>query len=73
MSSPIQIPLWGCLSPGELRELASLLDERDPRRQANRQLSEEGINRLAEILAAGSRPTIGFWRRYGQERRLNDG
>jgi hypothetical protein len=52
-----------CLSPTTLRELASLIERRDPALVARRQLSPEGLERLAEILLAGSSPTVGFWRR----------
>ena len=47
-----------------LRELAAVRERQDPARLARRQLTPEGQERLAEILARGDRPTIGFWRRY---------
>lgn len=52
------------LSPSNLRHLAAAIERRDPQLTARRQLSEEGIERLADILLAGSQPTLGFFRRY---------
>lgn len=52
------------LEPGTLRALAAAIEGQDSRRVARRQLTPEGVDRLAEILLAGSRPTVGFWRRY---------
>jgi hypothetical protein len=52
------------LAPSTLRHLAAAIEARDPEMVARRQLTEEGIERLADILLAGSVPTIGFWRRY---------
>ena len=56
------------LSPRALRDLGSALLERARaaeavERRAYRELTDEGVDRLAEILAAGSKPTLGFWRR----------
>jgi hypothetical protein len=31
-------------------------------------LDEAGVERLTEILCAGSKPTVGFWVRYGRRR-----
>ena len=52
------------LDPSTLRELASVIEGQDPERRALRELTPEGVERLAEILIAGGRPTAGFWRRY---------
>ena len=54
-----------------LRDLASALRARAEAKEAadltaRRSLSPAGVDRLAEILAAGDRPTIGFWHRYGR-------
>ncbi len=47
-----------------LRELAVIKERQDPARLARRQLTPEGVERLAEILVRGDRPTVGFFRRY---------
>ncbi len=47
-----------------LRELASLKERVDPERIARRQLTDDGVEKLSEILVRGDRPTIGFWTRY---------
>lgn len=47
-----------------LRELAAIKERQDPARLARQQLTPMGVDRLAEILARGDRPTIGFFRRY---------
>ena len=52
------------LDPTVLRELAAVIEYRSPEATARRELSPEGIERLADILLAGSTPTVGFWRRY---------
>ena len=57
------------LSPRTLSELGHVLIERARAAEAverisRRELTPEGIERLAEIVSAGSRPTVGFWRRY---------
>jgi len=52
------------LSPKTLRNLAAAIEGQDPQRAARHELTPEGVERLAEILLAGSQPTIGFWRRY---------
>jgi hypothetical protein len=50
-----------------LRELAALIEAREPDRggsaQARRRLSPEALNELADMLIAGKRPTIGWWKR----------
>ena len=66
--------------PGELdaktlRDLAAALRARaeaiecdHPERfvAMRRHLTPEGVERLAEIVAGGSRPTIGFWLRHSR-------
>jgi hypothetical protein len=47
-----------------LREIASIKDASDPGRVARNELSPEGRERLAEILLAGSKPTVGFWLKH---------
>lgn len=55
------------LNPAALRALAAVLEARDPQTRARRSLTDEGAERLADILLSGSTPTIGFWRRYGNK------
>jgi hypothetical protein len=52
------------LSPRVLRDLAAVIEARTPEVRARRALSAEGVERLADILLAGSTPTIGFYRRH---------
>ena len=47
-----------------LRELAAVKDRQDPVRLARRALTDEGVEKLADILLAGSSPTVGFLKRY---------
>jgi hypothetical protein len=47
-----------------LRHHASLKDAQDPQLVARRALTPEGIDRLAEILLNGGKPTVGFWLKY---------
>jgi hypothetical protein len=63
-ASPVA-QLLTAVDASTLRELADLKERQDPRRRAIHKLSPEGLDRLAEILLAGSQPTIGFWRRWG--------
>ena len=53
--------------PRTLRELADVIEARSPEATARRRLTPEGVDRLADILLAGSVPTVGFWRRYASE------
>lgn len=55
------------LSPRTLRDLAAAIEMRDPATIARAELTDEGIERLADICLSGSRPTIGFWRRYRRQ------
>jgi hypothetical protein len=53
------------LSPKVLRDLASAIEARQgPDRLAACDLTDRGVEKLLEILASGSSPTIGFWKRY---------
>jgi hypothetical protein len=57
------------LSAATLRQLGSALMGRavtmeEDHRARRVQLSDEGIEKLAEILVRGDKPTIGFYRRY---------
>jgi hypothetical protein len=52
------------LSPRTLRDLAAALEARTPAVRARGTLSTEGVDELADILIAGTTPTIGFYRRY---------
>ena len=52
------------LSPRVLRDLAAAIEGQSPERRARAELTPEGVDRLAAILLAGGRPTVGFWRRY---------
>ena len=56
------------LSPRTLRDLASAIEARTPAVQARRDLSAAGVDEPADILIAGTAPTIGFYRRYLAER-----
>jgi hypothetical protein len=49
------------LEPRTLRELAAVIEYRSPRARARRELTPEGIEKLADILLAGSQPTCGFF------------
>ena len=52
------------LSPETLRDLAAAIEYRSPNARARRQLTPEGIEKLADIFLAGSLPTVGFFRRF---------
>ena len=57
-------PVLSDLHPATLHALAAAIQARDPELVARRQLTDEGLERLADLLIAGDRPTIGFWRKY---------
>jgi len=57
-------PLIATLDAQTLRHLASLADRRDRERWRD---SMAIANELAEIVASGDRPTIGFYRRHAAE------
>ena len=50
-------------NPETLRHLAALAEARSPSRRARARLTPEGVEILADMLVAGGRPTIGFWRK----------
>jgi hypothetical protein len=52
------------LNPRTLRDLADLIEARSPEAIARRSLTDEGVEKLADILLAGNRPTIGLFRKY---------
>jgi hypothetical protein len=52
------------MSPSTLRHLAAAIEGRDPKLAARRRLTEEGVERLADILLVGGRPTPGLFLRY---------
>jgi hypothetical protein len=52
------------LDPTTLRELAAVIEWRCSGVEARRSLSEDGVRELADMLIAGERPTIGWWRRH---------
>jgi hypothetical protein len=53
------------LDPQVLHELAWLKAQNSRRMTARQGLSEQGIEKLADILInRGSVPTVGFWRKY---------
>jgi hypothetical protein len=53
------------LKPATLRALAAALEARLPPECLTAcDLTDEGVERLGEILTQGTSPTIGFWRRY---------
>jgi len=52
------------LSPETLRDLAAAIEWRSSAARARRALTDEGIERLADIYLAGSLPTVGFFLRH---------
>jgi len=53
------------LKPSTLRALAAAIEARlPPERLTACNLTDAGVEELAELLAAGATPTIGFWRKY---------
>jgi hypothetical protein len=54
-------------TPEALRHLASLKEAERPRLIARRNLSPASVEELAAMLAAGRRPTIGWWMRHRTE------
>jgi hypothetical protein len=51
------------LSPETLRDLAGAITARRPSTIARRRLTPEGVDKLADMLIAGKKPTIGFFGR----------
>ena len=52
------------LDPATLRALAAAIEGQDPERRARRELTDEGREKLADLLLAGGKPTVGFFRRH---------
>jgi hypothetical protein len=50
-------------SPDALRTLAYMKEQESPGLKARLRLSQASVEELAEMLTAGRKPTIGFWRR----------
>ena len=50
--------------PAELRHLAAVMEARGQTARARRGLTAEGVLELADMLAAGRKPTVGWWRRH---------
>jgi hypothetical protein len=48
-------------SPEVLRELAAVIEKRDPARRARQSLTPESLEELADMLLAGKRPSLGWW------------
>jgi len=51
-------------TPEALIELGHQLQAAAPGRRAHQQLDDAGVDALAEMLAAGRTPTIGWWMRH---------
>ena len=51
-------------SAADLRHLAYLKEASSPQLTARQRLDEAGVDELAEMLVAGRRPTLGWWRRH---------
>ena len=61
------------LKPSTLRALAAALEARlPPERLTACDLTDEGVERLGEILTQGDTPTIGFYRRYRKPEAIGD-
>jgi hypothetical protein len=52
------------LSPDTLRDLAAAIEYRLPKARARRALTDEGLEKLADVLLSGSLPTVGLFTRY---------
>jgi hypothetical protein len=50
--------------PSVLRELASLMEAESPGMVARARLSDASLDEFAEMVAAGRKPTIGWWTRH---------
>ena len=64
MSLAVKQLLVDHCGPATLRALACQIEESTPIRLACQQLDDAGVDALAEMLAAGRTPTIGWWRRH---------
>ena len=47
-----------------LKARARAIEATSPEMVARRELTPEGIEKLADIYLGGGKPTVGFWRRY---------
>lgn len=56
--------IYSQLDANTLIEWAWRKRQEDPRVRARQALTPEGVDRLAEIISAGSVPTVGFFRRW---------
>jgi hypothetical protein len=70
-----QLSFLPSTTPEVLRELAALIESREPNRagspEARRSLSPEALAELADMLRTRRRPTVGWWCRHlhqGSER-----
>jgi hypothetical protein len=52
------------LNPSTLRDLAAAIDYGSPKAKARRELTPDGIERLAALLVCGGTPTVGFFLRH---------
>jgi hypothetical protein len=54
------------LRPSTLRALADAIEYRrqGPERLCAADLTDEGVERLGDMLMKGNQPTVGFWRKY---------
>jgi hypothetical protein len=63
-----EAPFLPSTTPEVLRELAALLEAREPNRagseRARRSLSPEALEELADMLLRRDRPTVGWWCRH---------
>jgi hypothetical protein len=62
MTQRVNVRFVPVSDPQALRDLAAAIEGRHP--DARRPLTAEGVERLAEIVMRGERPTIGFFLRY---------
>ncbi len=53
----------GGLDPRTLRDVADLIEARAGAHNPRRRLPPEALDQLADMLAAGRRPALGWWRR----------
>lgn len=63
MSRTIDLDAVG--GPEGLRAIAAAMEKVETGARARSSLSAEAREELAEMLAAGRKPTIGWWRRHG--------
>jgi hypothetical protein len=63
LSASVTRLLLAELTAEQLRHLAALKEADAPSFRIRRELSEEALTELADLLLAGETPTIGWWRR----------